>query len=156
MDGKESIPKSSFHILRCHLLCYKKLPVSTSTPCGSFDFLSKFCSRALDTQFSLLIRWADSAFQKSLNQPVLPFAIIAVNALEGAPVSKRSQPKRWAKDVLHAQGLILIAIALGSKFWVLGCRFHNPWPVGQTCKWYQNRPRAAWAGQPMEFTRQKY
>ena len=31
-----------------------------------------------------MLKWADGAMQKSLNQPVLPYAIIVINALENA------------------------------------------------------------------------
>jgi hypothetical protein len=31
---------------------------------------------------SRLIRWADTVFQTSVNQPMLPYAIIVVNALD--------------------------------------------------------------------------
>ncbi|KAF8248857.1 FabD/lysophospholipase-like protein [Wilcoxina mikolae CBS 423.85] len=42
--------------------------------------------RAIQHHLEQLIKWADKVFQKSINQPILPYAIIVVNALEDANV----------------------------------------------------------------------
>jgi hypothetical protein len=36
----------------------------------------------MEVVISRLIRWANAVFQTSVNQPLLPYAIIIVNALE--------------------------------------------------------------------------
>lgn len=43
--------------------------------------------RALESVISKLIRWADKVFQQSVNQPVLPYAVIVVNALEVSDIT---------------------------------------------------------------------
>ncbi|KAH8151876.1 uncharacterized protein LAJ45_03869 [Morchella importuna] len=43
--------------------------------------------RTLENVISKLIRWADKVFQQSVNQPVLPYAVIVVNALEVSDIA---------------------------------------------------------------------
>ncbi|KAF8244620.1 hypothetical protein K440DRAFT_488644, partial [Wilcoxina mikolae CBS 423.85] len=55
--------------------------------------------RTIEVVMSRLIGWADQALQKSINQPMLPYAIIVINALETVHNSE------WWSDTLTTSQL---------------------------------------------------
>ncbi|KAF8242916.1 hypothetical protein K440DRAFT_664454 [Wilcoxina mikolae CBS 423.85] len=57
--------------------------------------------RTMEVVISRLIRWANAVFQTSVNQPLLPYAIIIVNALEDKGVQDNSG--WWEDDPTIAQ-----------------------------------------------------
>jgi hypothetical protein len=46
----------------------------------------------MEVVISRLIRWANAVFQTSVNQPLLPYAIIIVNALEDKVIQLLAYP----------------------------------------------------------------
>jgi hypothetical protein len=49
---------------------------------GGVLILPAMARRTIETVFAQLIKWADMVIQKSVNQPMLPFAIIVINGLK--------------------------------------------------------------------------
>jgi len=47
-------------------------------------------NRTLENHIQTLVDWADGAFEQSVNQPTLPYVVVAVNALE---IQARMLPK---------------------------------------------------------------
>lgn len=74
-----------------------------------------------------LIRWADKVFQQSVNQPVLPYAVIVVNAME---VTVRKFHLHKLRILDFSKSLIM---NLGPELELVEYRAHNKRTVEEAC-----------------------
>jgi hypothetical protein len=89
--SQQSIPAVVVYLLRCYRIRVEEPKVHS---CPLFPISVKKFGRVIEGVFEKLVEWAAAALETSSNQPVLPHAIIALNASEN-----NIDPELWDTDV---------------------------------------------------------